>query len=92
MKAASIVFLMALLLATLAGQNWVFSSAAGEGEDIALAACGVEVEGCQDTLADAVVLEHRVLKGGCFQGDLHVVRYIPSGSPQGAPVVANWCG
>lgn len=98
MKASFFLLFVALLLATVAGQNVLLQSTGAEGAAAAVTACPVQGGGCHAPSLDGApalpgrVLEHTVLAGGCAQMDLHVVRYIPSDSTDGAPAVASWCG
>jgi hypothetical protein len=87
---------VALLLAAIAGQNSLLQSTeAQDNPSTAITACAVQGERCAqpplDSSPASVVLEHRVLSQGCQTSDLHVVRYVPSDSASGDPVVAQWC-
>lgn len=95
MRAASLALFLALLLATVAGQNTLLQSTGAEGSAAAVTACPVQGGECEAPSLDGVpgtVLEHTVLAGGCLRSDLHLIRYVPVDSADGAPVVASWCG
>ncbi len=95
MRLGLIVLFVALLLAAIAGQNTLLRSTDAEGNTSAITACAVQGESCGqpplDSSPGSIVLEHRVLSGGCYSLDLHVVRYVPADSADGEPVVAQWC-
>jgi len=87
----------ALLLAVVAGQNSLLKATDAETTNptSAITACAVQGESCSQPSLDSTpgqVLEHTVYAGGCWQADLHVVRYVPADSQSGSPVVATWCG
>jgi hypothetical protein len=95
MRLGLIVLFVALLLAIVAGQNSLLQSTDAQTEDSAITTCAVEGGSCEtpslSTSSTATVLEHTVLSGGCFEADLHVVRYVPADAADGPPLVATWC-
>lgn len=104
MRTGFIAVFVALLLAGIAGQNFLLQSTEAES-DSAITACAVQGVDCSqhpldsspgtsvlDNAQGTQVMEHVVFSGGCHQTDLHVVRYVPTDSDDGAPAVAKWCG
>ena len=95
MRLGLIVLFVAFLLATIAGQNALLQSTEAQDDTFAITACAVQGNGCGqpplDSSPGALVLDHRVLSGGCGSVDLHVVRYVPADSESGESVVAQWC-
>ena len=94
MRLGLFVLFAALLLATVAGQNTLLRSTDAETPTSAITACAVHGGSCSQPSLDSIpgiALTHVVYAGGCSQGDLHVVRYVPSDSPDGTPVLATWC-
>ena len=102
MRLGLFVLFAALLLATVAGQNSLLRSTDAETSTSAITACAhtgdrlvaAQGESCSQPSLDSTpgtVLSHVVYAGGCSQGDLHVVRYVPADSPDGQPVLATWC-
>jgi hypothetical protein len=87
MPLRAIVAVAALVMATVAGQNTLLNS---EAHIAAIPPCaqGACTPASQDT-AFATVLGHEVLPGGCHNGDLHVMRYVPDTASN--PLVAAWC-
>ncbi len=88
---------VAVLLAVVAGQNSLLQATDAQttNSTSAITACAVQGGSCSQTSLDSTpgtVLEHSVYAGGCWQADLHVVRYVPAESGDGTPVVATWCG
>ena len=88
----------ALFLAIVAGQNSLLRSTEAETtNNSAITACAqTAAQGghCwQAPLGSTpgLVLSHTVLAGGCAHADLHVMKYVPSSQPAGAPLVATWC-
>ena len=84
-----------LLLAIVAGQSILLQSAVVNAKSTTSASptCAVQGGACPQPSPDSasdVVLAHAVYVSGCFQADLHVVRYVPAGSPDSKPVVATW--
>ena len=75
MRPGLLALLAALLLAVVVGQNTLLSSTEAE----------------TTTSAPGTVLAYTIYAGGCFAEDLHVLRYVPTDSPDGQPVVATWC-
>ena len=103
MRTGLVAVFVALLLAGIAGQNFLLQSTEAESEP-AITACAVQGVDCSqhpldsspgasvlDDAQGAQVLEHVVFNGGCHDTDLHVVRYVPSDSADGEPTVAKWC-
>ena len=74
-------------MAAIAGQNALPNSEAhiAAGSSCDQGAC---TPVSQDT-ESGTVLGHEVLAGGCQDGDLHVMRYVPDTAS--APLVATWC-
>jgi hypothetical protein len=95
MRLGIIVLFVAFLLAVVAGQNSLLRSTEAEGNDLAITACAVQGGSCDQTPLDSspgsVVLGHVVFSEGCYNSDLHVVRYIPEDGEGSEPVVAKWC-
>jgi len=95
MRLGLIVLFVAFLLAVVAGQNSLLQSTEAENNPSAITACAVQGGSCAqpplDSSPGSIVLEHLVFSEGCYSSDLHVVRYIPADSADGAPVVAQWC-
>ena len=104
MKTGLIAVFVALVLATIAGQNSLLQSTGTEAEsNSAITACAVQGADCDQRSLDSSpgfedndwvqdeVLEHVVFSGGCASADLHVVRYVPAESTSGEAVVARWC-
>jgi hypothetical protein len=95
MRLGLIVLFVAFLLAVVAGQNSLLQSTKAEDNPSAITACAVQGGSCAqpplDSFPGSTVLEHLVFSGGCYSSDLHVVRYVPQGSADGEPVVAQWC-
>jgi hypothetical protein len=103
MRTGLIAVFVALLLAGIAGQNFLLQSTEAESQS-AITACAVQGVDCSQHPLDsspgtsvlegaqgAQVLEHVVFNGGCHDTDLHVVRYVPSDSEAGETSVAKWC-
>jgi len=95
MRLGLIVLFVAILLAVVAGQNSLLQSTEAEDNSSAITACAVQGGSCAqpplDSSPGSMILEHLVYSEGCFSSDLHVVRYVPVDSPDGEPVVAQWC-
>ena len=95
MRLRLIVVFVALLLASVAGQNALLRSTEAEDNTSAITACAVQGGSCDqpplDSSPGSLVLEHVVLRGGCYSSDLHLVRYVPADSASGEPAVAQWC-
>ena len=94
MRLGVFVLFAALTLAVVAGQNSLISSTEAESSEPAITACAVQGGDCWQPSLDSTpgtVLEHVVYTGACAETDLHMVRYIPSDSADGKPVVATWC-
>jgi hypothetical protein len=95
MRLGLFVVFVALLLAVVAGQNFLLQSTEAEDNSSAITACAVQGGSCAQPLLDStpgsIVLEHLLFSGGCYSSDLHVVRYVPVDSVDGEPVVAQWC-
>ena len=86
----------ALLLAIAAGQNSFFELTDAETTASAKTACAVQGESCSLSSLDsppASILSHTVLSHACSDStsDLHVMRYVPADTADGAPLVATWC-
>lgn len=95
MRLGLFVVFVALLLAVVAGQNFLLQSTEAEDNSSAITACAVQGGSCAqpslDSTPGSIVLEHLLFSGGCYSSDLHVVRYVPMDSADGEPVVAQWC-
>ncbi len=95
MRLGLIVLFVALLLAVVAGQNSLLRSTEADNSDLAITACAVQGSSCDQTPPDSspgsTVLEHVLFSEGCYNSDLHVVRYIPGDSEGSEPMVAKWC-
>ena len=94
MRAIPFVLFAALLLAVVAGQNSMLQSTDANTVPSAITACAVQGGVCPQSSLDSVpgsLLQHEVFTGACAEADLHVVRYIPSDSLDGRPLVATWC-
>ena len=94
MRAIPFVLFAALLLAVVAGQNSMLQSTDAKTVPSAITACAVQGGACPQSSLDSPpgsLLQHDVFSGACAQADLHVVRYIPSDSADGRPLVATWC-
>ena len=94
MRPGLFVLFAALLLAVVAGQNTSLQSTDAKTATSAITACAVQGDGCSQPSLDSspgVVLNHLVYTGGCWQGDLHVVRYVSADSPDGSSALATWC-
>jgi hypothetical protein len=95
MRLGLFVVFVALLLAVVAGQNFLLQSTEAEDDTLAITACAVQGGSCAqpplDSAPGSIVLEHLVFSEGCYSSDLHVVRYVPGDSADGEPVVAQWC-
>ena len=94
MRLGLFVLFAALLLATVAGQNTLLRSTDAETSTSAITACAVQGGSCLQPSLDStpgITATHVPYAGGCSQGDLHVVRYVPVDSPDGSPVLATWC-
>jgi len=93
MRLVLLVLLVGLLLAATAW-NTLLPSTDATGITPTTTACVGQGESCSQATLDGPsisTLEHTVYVGGCSQADLHVLRYVPTGSPDGRPVVATWC-
>lgn len=95
MRLGLIVVFVALLLATIAGQNTLLKPMEARGTTSAIAACTAQEVGCTQPSLDSspgpVVLGHLILSEGCYRSDLHVVLYVPADSADGEPIAAKWC-
>jgi hypothetical protein len=95
MRLGLFVVFVALLLAVVAGQNFLLQSTEAEDNSSAITACAVQGGSCAqpplDSTPGSIVLEHLLFSEGCYSSDLHVVRYVPMDSADGEPVVAQWC-
>lgn len=95
MRLGLVSLFVALLLAIVAGQNSLLQSTDAQTEDSTITTCAVQGGSCEtpslNTSSAATVLEHAILSGGCFEADLHVVRYLPADGVDGPPLVATWC-
>ena len=87
MPLRAIVAGAALVMATVAGQNTLLNS---EAHIAAIPTCAQGACTPVSQVAESgTVLGHEVLAGGCQDGDLHVMRYVPDTAS--APLVATWC-
>jgi len=97
MRPAALAITAAFLLAGIAGQNALLRSteATNSPPAISCADQGAAVQGaCSPVSLDSPpgsILSYRVFAGACPEADLHVVRYVPTDSGSGAPLVAKWC-
>jgi len=94
MRRPGLFLLFALLLAVAVGLSTVLRSADADTTTSTTGTCAALGEACPQPSphsASAVVLEHIVYAGGCWQTDLHMLRYVPANSPDGKAVVATWC-
>jgi len=98
MRPAAFVLSAALLLAVVAGQNALLRSTEANNSSPAITGCareGAAVQGvCSPVSLDSnpgSILSYKIFAGGCADGDLHVVRYLPKGEVISSPAVAKWC-
>lgn len=96
MRTRVIALAGALLLAIVAGQNFLFDVKDAEITASAKTACAVQGESCSLSSLDsapATIISHTVFSGACSdaRSDLHVMRYVPGDTMDGVPLVASWC-
>ena len=93
MRAGTLVAVAGLFLGLTGGQALVTQSTPTNINTPVVAACSVQVEGCEQPSLDEsrqFLVSHRVLAGGCAGSDLHVMRYgTVETNPR--PLVATWC-
>jgi hypothetical protein len=93
MRAGTLVAVAGLFLGLTGAQALVNQSTTTHIDTPVVAACSVQVEGCEQPSLDEsrqFFISHRVLSGGCAGSDLHVMRYRNEASPA-KPHVAAWC-
>ena len=92
MRAGTLVAVTGLFLGLTGGQALVSQSTPTNINTPVVAACSVQVEGCEQPSLDEsrqFLISNRVLAGGCAGSDLHVMRYAAATYP--LPLVATWC-
>ena len=92
MRAGTLVAVAGLFLGLTGGQALVDQSTPTNINIPVVAACSVQVEGCEQPSLDEsrqFLVSHRVLPAECAGSDLHVMRYAPATDPR--PLVATWC-
>ena len=93
MRAGTLVVATGLLLG-LTGAGALASESAETSIDTpVVAACSVQVEGCDQPSLDGsrqFFISHDVFAGGCAGSDLHVMRY-GTDAASSRPLVATWC-
>ena len=93
MRAAAFVASAAIVLAVVAGQSALLRSTEANNSSPAITECAVQGV-CSPVSLDSnpgSVLSYKIFSGGCPDGNLHVVRYLPRGEVISSPAVAKWC-
>ena len=93
MRAGTLVAITGLFLGLTGGQALVNQSTTTNIDTPVVAACSVQVKGCNQPSLDEsrqFLISYRVLAGGCAGSDLHVMRY-GAGETNARPLVATWC-
>ena len=91
MRAGALAILSGLILMVLAGQT--FQTAQTKLDTPVVAACSVQVEGCNQPSLDEsrqFLISHDIFAGGCAGSDLHVMRY-GTDAASSRPLVTTWC-
>jgi hypothetical protein len=92
MRAGTLVAVAGLFLGLTGARTLVSQSTPTNIDTPVVAACSVQVEGCEQPSLDEsrqFLVSHRALAAGCAGSDLHVIRYAAATDPR--PLVAIWC-
>ena len=91
MRAGTLVIVAGLFLGLTGGQALVDQSTTTNIDTPVVAACSVQVEGCNQPSLDEsrqFLISHRVLVGGCAGSDLHLYA-LSDGESNPRPLVAD---